>query len=74
MIFEAKRANPDFVLNGCVPLFGQRDVGLGGFHPGAHLHGYLRFDPQANRSDKEASDKLVFAGQEYFDFFNHNPE
>ena len=35
-----------------------------------HLHGYLRFDPMANRSDKEASDKLVFAEQEYFEFFN----
>jgi hypothetical protein len=35
-----------------------------------HVHGNLRFDPKANRPDKEASDKLVFAEQEYFDFFN----
>jgi hypothetical protein len=35
-----------------------------------HLHGYLRFDPKAKRPDKEAFDKLVFAEQEYFDFFN----
>jgi hypothetical protein len=34
-----------------------------------HMHGNLRFDPKANRPDKEA-DKLVFTEQEYFDFFN----
>jgi SIR2-like domain len=35
-----------------------------------HMHGFLRFDTKANRPDKEAYDKLVFAEQEYFDFFN----
>jgi hypothetical protein len=35
-----------------------------------HPHGYLRFDRKAGRSDREASDKLVLAEQEYFDTFN----
>jgi hypothetical protein len=35
-----------------------------------HMHGYLRFDTRANEPDSEAYDKLVFAEQEYFDFFN----
>ena len=35
-----------------------------------HVHGNLRFDLKANRRDKESPDKLVFAEEEYFDFFN----
>ena len=35
-----------------------------------YMHGLLRFDVKADDSNKEASDKLVFTEQQYFDFFN----
>jgi hypothetical protein len=35
-----------------------------------YMHGLLRFDLKAQNPDKEASDKLVFTEQQYFDFFN----
>jgi len=35
-----------------------------------YMHGLLRFDIHADDPDKEASDKLVFTEQQYFDFFN----
>ena len=36
-----------------------------------YMHGFLRFDARAGERNAEASDKLVLAEQEYFDFFNN---
>jgi hypothetical protein len=36
-----------------------------------YMHGFLRFDDKAGDQKKEASDKLVLAEHEYFDFFNN---
>lgn len=36
-----------------------------------YMHGFLRFDAKAGERNAEASDKLVLAEQEYFDFFNN---
>jgi SIR2-like domain len=36
-----------------------------------YMHGFLRFDDKAGNQKKEASDKLVLAEHEYFDFFNN---
>src|SRR4051812_30429711 len=36
-----------------------------------HMHGYLRFGPKSGNSRDEASDKLVFTEQEYYDFFSN---
>jgi len=36
-----------------------------------YMHGFLRFDEKADDPTKEASDKLVLAEHEYFDFFNN---